>query len=111
MEAQGFEAVVNNWAEKHLGYPDDFWAEPDEYFKEPTQVSASVVTIELIDSQLGGEDKFAGGEGDVWLVWKVTIDGVPSYFKKSGVYRSYTGTAWGEITKVTPKTKTITVFE
>lgn len=107
MDATTFKAALDEYADKN----EDFWYEAENYFLMPEQIKTDVVTVELVDWQTGGEDKFAGGEGPVWLVWKVTHAGGTQYFRREGTYYSFEGEEWKDIVEVVPAEKTITVYE
>ncbi len=58
--------------------------------------------------QYGGE-----GQGDTWYSVKY-FEEQDMYIRVDGFYSSYNGTdfrGWAEVTQVTPKEKTITVYE
>lgn len=113
MDAKQFTDILNQYAEENTPYPEDFWFDVgDPIFNEPTEVRANVVTVEAIDKQLGGEDVFPGGQGEIYVVLKLTVDGREQFFKRSGTYASHCGTDWDdELVEVFPKQKSITVYE
>ncbi len=92
--------------------PYDFQAEMDYHLSKPTTVQVELVTVEYIDGETGGEDFFAGGEGEIYHLIKVTTGDNIQYFKKTGMYYSFAGSEWNDDwVEVFPKKKTITVYE
>lgn len=92
---------------------DNMWYEDSAHwvFEEPVEVRADVVTIQVIDSEEGGEDVFPASGGEIWHLVKVTTAAGEQFFKKTG-YQSHMGTDWnGEFKEVFPTQKTITIYE
>lgn len=88
-------------------YPPNWvWSELGELSNEPVQDFGTVDVV----LQEGGE-----GQGDQYfIVWKLTDEnGDEYYFRADGYYSSYEGVEWdgAELRQVTPREKTITVYE
>lgn len=64
------------------------------------------ITSSVVE-QYGGEDQGS----DYYTIWKFKRDGEVCYVKFEGWYQSFVGAEFEEFIEVTPKQKTITVFE
>lgn len=113
------EHVIEAYREQNSRYTPDhdsaiqelMW-ELDGFFTEPATVKAGVVTIQIVDFQGGGEDVFAGGEGAIWAILKVTTDGHEQFFRKDGTYLSFDGHNWDkQWREVRPTEKKVLVYE
>lgn len=92
-----------------------------ETFEPDEELDWSEVIYELSDQTLNGYElksvEHFGGEGQGDHVhWVFTItdpEGNVEYWKKDGYYSSYGGSDWsyGDLRKVTPKTKEVTYYE
>jgi hypothetical protein len=86
------------WHEYHWGHSDEF------------VVPGIDGTVAVVESEGGGE-----GSGEhMHIVFRVsTTDGEEFYFKIDGYYASFDGASWdgSELYEVTPRQKTITVYE
>ena len=88
-------------------YPPDWvWSELGELRNEPVPDFGIVTVVE----DFGGE-----GQGDQrYIVFRLTDENGDEYFfKADGYYASYDGSSWDgtELYQVTPREKTITVYE
>jgi len=88
-------------------YPPNWvWNELGELRDEPVPDFGTVSAV----VQDGGE-----GQGDrYFIVWKLTDEnGDEYYFRADGYYSSYEGVEWdgAELRQVTPREKTIVVYE
>jgi len=80
----------------------DFWFAGHS----PLTVNGAIITLV---EEVGGE-----GEGDhKHLVFRVDRAGQTQWFKRTGHYTSYEGTDWdeGDLTEVTPRERTVIVYE
>lgn len=88
------------------GYSDNFW--DAICYEIPNEgIDSNGIHVEHVES-FGGE-----GQGDTaWVVVKATRGDEVKFFRKDGYYASYDGFTWdGAFAEVTPKEKTVTVYE
>ncbi|GAA0955503.1 hypothetical protein [Nonomuraea longicatena] len=90
------------------GFNGSWWAWRDKNGEDGTEVEGLGMVATVQTEGGGGED----GDGWTHVVIRVTQGDVTRYFKKTGYYSSYGGSDWdGEIRRVRPTTKTVTVYE
>lgn len=112
MNAEELKRRINVYARKESPkYPEDVWYELDNWFSHNTQIDAET-SIVLVECEMGGEDVFGGGEGDIYITFQVASPDGLQYFKKTGKYYSFAGREWAEDFKeVVPRQRLVTYYE
>jgi hypothetical protein len=127
------QLLLDMWNEQGRKWHEEILADGDrleEYRKYPwfseefqpdEEINWSEIIAEINDQTLNGYElktveHFGGeGQGD-HIHWVFTItdpQGNVEYWKRNGYYASYSGSDWccGDLYKVTPRTKQVTVYE
>lgn len=112
MTPEEFNTLIEEYSLETGGSNRDIWY-TDWDLAEPFYLYEATLKVEWKEVQNGGEDVFVGGEGEIYVVLKVShFQGDVQFFKKSGIYSSYSGHVWNDgLTEVVPVEKTIIVYE
>ncbi len=124
------QLLLDMWNKQSREWHADILANAEEYrryswfteeFEPDVELNWNDVVYEINDQKLNGYElksvKHFGGEGQGDIVyWVFTItdpEGNVEYWKRDGYYASFSGSDWsyGDLCKVTPKTKQTTVYE